>query len=72
MKKFLGIMLIAGSLIACDNDATTTDNKQDSIDSAAKAQMEMVDSTADQKMDAIDSTRDQMKDSLDKMDSTKK
>ena len=35
MKKFLAIIAIAGTLIACNNAADSTENAQDSLDSVA-------------------------------------
>ena len=37
MKKILGILVIAGSLVACNDIAPSTEAKKDSIDSAAQA-----------------------------------
>lgn len=72
MKKFLAILAIAGTLVACNNDADSTENAKDSLDSVASEKKEMVDSTADQKKDMIDSTTEMKKDALDKMDSAKR
>jgi len=72
MKKLLVVFAIAGSLVACNNSADTTENAKDSVDSTASEKKEMVDSTADQKKDMIDSTAEHKKDSLDKMDSAAK
>ena len=69
MKKFLVIFAIAGSLVACNNSADSTENAKDSVDSVASETKDMIDSTADQKMDKVDSTAEVKKDSLDKMDS---
>ena len=58
MKKFFGILAIAGVLVACDNAATSTENKdsiekarldslkQDSINKAAAAAPAVIDSAA--------------------------
>lgn len=67
MKKYLGILLIAGSLVACNNSAETTDNTKDSLDSVDKAKKEMVDSSAEAKKDIIDSTTEAKKDMVDSM-----
>jgi hypothetical protein len=69
MKKFLGILVIAASLVACNDNAATTENKQDSIDSATKAQNAVIDSSADARTDMNDSAAKAKKDSLDKLDS---
>ena len=70
MKKILGILVIAGALVACNDNATSTENKQDSIDSAAKATTNKIDSSADAAINKVDSAADAKKDSLDKVDST--
>ncbi len=58
MKKFLSVLLIAGTLAAC-NSGTDADNKADStkdaIDSVADVKTDAIDSTADAKKDAVDS-----------------
>ncbi len=69
MKKFLAIIAIAGTLIACNNAADSTENAQDSLDSVAAEKKDMIDSTADQRKDMIDSTTEMKKEALDKMDS---
>ena len=72
MKKILGILVIAGSLVACNDNAASTENKKDSIDSAAKATTNAIDSSADAAINKVDSTADVKKDSLDKVDSSAK
>jgi hypothetical protein len=37
MKKFLGILVISASLIACDNSASSEQRTKDSTDSARRA-----------------------------------
>lgn len=69
MKKLLLIVVIAGSLIACNNTGQSTSEKKDSLDSIANAKKDMVDSSADAKKDKIDSTTKLKKDSLDRLDS---
>ena len=69
MKKFLGILAIAGTLVACNNSADSAENLKDSIDSAANVKTEKVDSAADATINKIDSTADAKKDAI---DSTKK
>jgi len=69
MKKFLAILVIAGTLVACNNDADSTENAKDSLDSVAAEKKDMIDSTADQRKDMIDSTTEMKKDAMDKMDS---
>jgi hypothetical protein len=63
MKKLLGILMIAGTLAAC-NSGSDADSKSDSAKNA-------VDSTADAKIDKIDSTRDVQKEKIDSMASKK-
>lgn len=72
MKKFLAIIAIAGTMVACNNDAESTENAKDSIDSAANQITETIDSTADAKIDAVDSTAEVKKDSVEKVDSAVK
>ena len=69
MKKFLVIIAIAGSLIACNNASDSTENAQDSLDSVAAEKKDMIDSTAEQRKDVIDSTTEMKKEALDKLDS---
>lgn len=69
MKKFLAIIAIAGSLIACNNDADSTENAKDSLDSIAAEKKDMIDSTADQRKEVVDSTTEMKKEAMDKMDS---
>jgi hypothetical protein len=69
MKKFLAIIAVAGTLIACNNAADSTENAQDSLDSVAAEQKDRIDSSADQRKDVIDSTTEMKKEALDKLDS---
>ena len=69
MKKILLIGLLAGGLTACNNASESTENKIDSIDSAASEQKEMIDSTAEQKMERVDSTAEVKKENLERKDS---
>jgi len=69
MKKFLGILVIAGSLVACNNSADSTENKKDSTDSAASATKDAIDSSANAAKDVVDSSANATKDSLNKKDS---
>lgn len=76
MKKFVVVLAIAGSVMACNNAADSTENKKDSIDSTASAVKGRMDSTADTEKDLIDSSaaaKKAMVDSMtNKMDSTHK
>ena|SRR6188768_514129 len=69
MKRLLTIFALAGTLVACNNSADSTEQAKDSIDSSATERKEMIDSSAEQRKDAIDSTADQKKDAMDRMDS---
>ena len=71
MKRFLAILVLAGSLTACNNSASTTDEKKDSIDSTASEQKEMVDSNAKEQKEMIDSSAEKKKDVLEHKDSIK-
>ena len=69
MKKFLAVLAIAGTLVACNDSASSTEAKQDSIDSATNASKDMIDSSADARKDKLDSTAEMKKDALDRVDS---
>ena len=69
MKKFIAVLAIAGTLVACNNSADSAENKKDSIDSAANVQTDKIDSSANAATDKIDSAADAKKDAI---DSTKK
>jgi hypothetical protein len=69
MKKFLAIFVIAGTLVACNNDADSTENAKDSLDSVAAEKKDMIDSSAEERKDMIDSTTEMKKDAMDKLDS---
>lgn len=70
MKKFLAILIIAGSLTACNDAANSTDNKMDSIDSAASEVKDRLETTGagenaiDSANDIIDSSAEAKKDSV--------
>ena len=72
MKKFLGVLVIAASLVACNNSADTVHNTKDSLDSVEKAKKDMVENAADSTINKIDSTYDAAKDSLQAKDSLSK
>jgi ABC-type uncharacterized transport system auxiliary subunit len=69
MKRLVTILALAGTLVACNNSADSTEQAKDSIDSSATERKEMIDSSAEQRKDAIDSTADQKKDAMDRADS---
>jgi hypothetical protein len=61
MKKLFGILLIAGTLAACNNgnDADSkADSAKDAVDSAANAKIDKIDSARDVQKDKIDSMAD--------------
>ena len=72
MKKFLGILAIAGTLVACNDSADSSANAKDSLDSIANEKKDNIDSAADQKKDAVDSVTDAKKDAVNKIDSLNK
>jgi hypothetical protein len=58
MKKILGILMIAGTLTACNTGAdadSKADSTKEAIDSAADAKIEQIDSARDEKKEKIDS-----------------
>lgn len=69
MKKFLAVLVIAGTLVACNNEASTAESKTDSLDAVASEKKEMIDSTAEAKKEMIDSTTEAKKDALQTVDS---
>ena len=69
MKKFLAVLLIAGTLVACNDSAEGADNTKDSIDSVANAQKDVIDSSAEARKDAIDSSAEAKKEAADRLDS---
>ena len=69
MKKLFLFVAVAGFLTACNNSASPTENKKDSLDSMASVKKDKIDSSADLKKDQIDSTTKAKKQLLDKMDS---
>ena len=69
MKKILGIFLIAGSLVACNDNAPSTENSKDSLDSVEKAKNDTIENRSDRMQDSVTMKTDAMKDSLDKKDS---
>jgi hypothetical protein len=72
MKKFLGVIVIAAALTACNDSANSTDNTKDSLDSVANAKKDVIDSSANAKKEAVDSLTDAKKETVDKMDSLNK
>lgn len=72
MKKLFIVLVVTGALVACNNSATTTGERKDSIDSVAKERKEAVDSTAEQKKENIDSSAQVKKDAIERTDSLHK
>jgi hypothetical protein len=72
MKKFLGIVIIAAALTACNNSADSTNRAKDSLDSVAGVKKELIDSSADAKKDAVDSLTNAKKEVVVKSDSLNK
>ena len=79
MKKFLAVLLIAGSLVACNDNASSTDNAKDSIDSTAsdvKDRLDSAENTGALSDNAVDSAKNKIDSSAeakkDAIDSTKK
>jgi hypothetical protein len=72
MKKFIGIVIIAAALTACNNSAESTSNSKDSLDSIANAKKDVIDSNANAKKDAVDSITNAKKETVEKMDSLNK
>ena len=67
MKKFLGVLAIAGTLVACNNSADSAENTKDSLDSAANVKTEKIDSAADATINKIDSATEAKKDQVDSL-----
>ncbi len=72
MKKLFIILAVAGTLVACNNNADGTANAKDSLDSVAQAKKEKIDSSAEVRKDVIDSTTEQKKEALNRLDSLNK
>jgi len=70
MKKFIAILLIAGSLVACNDSSNASENATDSIDAAASDVKDRLDETnasdkaIDSAKDKIDSSAEAKKDSV--------
>jgi hypothetical protein len=69
MKKFLAILAIAGTLVACNNAAESEGDAKDSLDSIASEKKEAIDSSAEVRKEVIDSTTEQKKEAIDRRDS---
>jgi malonyl CoA-acyl carrier protein transacylase len=75
MKKLLAFVVLAGSLVACNNDGTSTENTADSIEHRADSMQERVENKADSTVNVIenkaDSTIEAVKDANKKVDTVK-
>lgn len=70
MKKFLGILVIAGALVACNNSSSeSTTNQKDSIQNQADSTKNAVQNQADTTKKAVQNAADSSKKAV---DSTKK
>jgi|GEM_PF-1236567 len=69
MKKVFLALIVAGSLIACDNSANNNSDGKDSLDSIAAEKKDLIDSSAEERKAIIDSTTEAKKEALDKLDS---
>ena len=69
MKKVFFALVVAASLVACNDSADTGSNGKDSLDSIAEEKKEMIDSSAEERKDIVDSTTEAKKEALDKIDS---
>ncbi len=69
MKKILFLFIVAASLVACNNDGTSTETVKDSV-------LEAVDSTGDARADSIkqatDSIGERLETTFEKTDSANK
>jgi PBP1b-binding outer membrane lipoprotein LpoB len=67
MKRVLIIMMTAGVLTACNNNADTARSEKDSLDSVANVRKDNIDSIADMRTDRIDSLTELRKDRIDSL-----
>jgi len=72
MKKALALILILGSLTACNNEAGNTGDKVDSLEERKDTLLDRIDSTKDAKIDSIENKSDQLKDKYDSTIEAKK
>ena len=70
MKKFFGILAIAGVLVACNNAADTEKRTKDSLDSVENAKKSMIDSTADKAKDSVEQNIEAKKEVVDSINKT--
>lgn len=67
MKKFLAMVVIAGSLVACNNDGTSTENVKDSIENTADSLQNRVEDKADSTVEVIENKADSAKEAVDNL-----
>lgn len=69
MRKFLFIIVAAGTIIACNDAAdSVVENQKDSLDSIATAKKVAIDSSAEARIDKIDSVTEVKKAALEGKD----
>lgn len=59
MKKLIFLLLIGGSLAACNNSSSSADNVKDSV-------LDKIDSTKEAKIDSLKDTTSKLKDKVEK------
>ena len=64
MKKLFMLMTAAVVFAACNNEADSTGDIKDSLDSIANEKIDVIDSTAEAKKEVVDSTIEAKKDAL--------
>ena len=69
MKKFLGILAISATMVACNNSADSTENTKDSLDSVASAQKDTIENVSDRAKDSVEAHTEAAKDSVNAKDS---
>ena len=69
MKKFLGILAIATTMVACNNSADSTENTKDSLDSVERAKNDTMENRTDRAQDSLSNVTEAQKDSVNKADS---
>jgi hypothetical protein len=69
MKRLFIILVLTGSIAACNNSGNSTAEKKDSLDSIANEKKEMIDSNAQQRKDEVDSATQLKKEAVEHRDS---
>ena len=65
MKKLFAFLFISGSLVACDNNGTTTENPIDSIQERRDSLKDNVDSSLGNKIDSLEERKEELKEKFD-------